>query len=369
MQSLALSQTERHLLDVVRRKPGISRSAITAHMLVSQQTVHRMLDGLALRGLVRFTDAVISGRGKPSPGVELVPNARYSVGVSVNTDEVMLSLADLSCAPVVEQRVATDPSSVTQCLSDIRAHFDALLETRAIDPSRVLGIGLSLSGFKSGKPGHFVPPVPLSDWVHRDLREDVSKAFAHPVWLENNATAGAIGEAMVGAGLVHDTFAYLSFNYGFGCGLINRCEALAGGFGNAGEIGRIYRPEELERRPAMGELLKRLRTRGIDCATIGEFIRRYDPSWPGIEDWLDEVTPQLQLAVRGLVAVFDPSAIVFGGEAPVDLRQRLIARCAFPAFDRLGVPVPSPELLNSAMTSDPAAFGAALVPLKATVLI
>ena len=369
MKSTRLTQTERQLLDLVRRNPGITRSALTGHTLVSQQTVHRSLDALHGLGLLAFTEAVKNGRGKPSPGVTLVPDAIFSVGISVNTDAVMLSLVNLTCDQRAEVRVDTDPTEMRRCLLDVKAAYDDICHYHDAEADRVIGVGLAISGFKSGKEGHFTPPVPLSDWAHRDLHHVMASVFELPIWLENNATAGAIGEAMVGAGLAYETFAYLSFNYGFGCGLVSKGDVYLGGFGNAGEIGRIYRPDQIAHRPAMGELLERLRARGNHLETIGALNRHYDPSWSVLEEWLDEVTPQLELALRGLVAVFDPMAIVFGGEAPFDLRQRLIARCDIQQFDRLGVPVPGPQLLNSDVKSDPAAFGAALIPLKSEVLI
>ena len=45
-----LSQTERLILDTVRRMPGITRSALTAYTEVTQQSVHRMVDALAASG-------------------------------------------------------------------------------------------------------------------------------------------------------------------------------------------------------------------------------------------------------------------------------------------------------------------------------
>jgi len=38
-------------------------------------------------------------------------------------------------------------------------------------------------------------------------------------------------------------------------------------------------------------------------------------------------------------------------------------------LDRYGSPIPAPVLINSNRPTDPAAFGAALIPLKETVLI
>ena len=364
-----LSHTERLILDTVRRMPGITRSALTAHTEVTQQSVHRIVDALIARGLLRLTDSVVSGRGKPSPGIRLVSDALFSVGVSVNTDAMQLALVDLSCRAVDEMVVDTDPTDRVKALADLRRTLDALLDAQGIVRERVIGAGFSVSGFKTGRVGTYVASIPLSDWSNRDLRAEVREALGLPVWLENNATTGAIGEAMVGIGLVHDTFAYLSFNYGFGGGIVVNGTALAGGFGNAGELGSIYTPEELTHRPALGELIKRLQARGIDVNTVSELARRYDPAWPGINEWLVEVAPQLNLAIRALRAIVDPTAIVFGGEAPRDLRERLMAVCETLKLDRYGSPIPAPLLVNSGMRTDPAAFGAALIPVKETVLV
>lgn len=363
------SQTERLILDTVRRLPGITRSALTAHTEVTQQSVHRMVDTLVGKGLLQLSDGVASGRGKPSPTLDLIPEAFCAVGVSINTDAIQLALADLSCREITDVVVDTDPTDRVRSLTDVRRTLDCQLGIHKIARARVIGVGFSVSGFKTGRVGTFVAPEPLSDWSNRDLRAEVTEALGLPVWLENNATAGAIGEAMVGAGLAHDTFAYLSFNYGFGGGIVSRGAALAGGFGNAGEMSAIYTPEQSLHRPALGELMKRLKARGIAVNTISELSRCYDPAWPGLDEWVREVAPQLNLLIRALHAIVDPTAIVFGGEAPRDLRERLIAVCETRMLDRYGSPIPVPVLINSEMRTDPAAFGSALIPIKETVLV
>jgi len=308
-----ISRTERVILDTVRRHPGIARSVLTGHTDVTQQSVHRMVDALASRGLLQFTNGVVSGRGKPSPGLKLVPTALFSAGISVNTDAIQLALADLSCQVIEEVVVETDPTDRVRALADLRRRLDEMLGVHEVSRDRLIGVGFSISGFKSGRAGAFIAPVPLTDWSNRDLRAEIAETFDLPVWLENNATAGAIAEAMTGTGLVYDSFAYLSFNYGFGGGIVNGGKVLAGGFGNAGELGAIYTVEELEHRPALGELMKRLQAHGVGITTISELARYYDPAWPGIDDWIKEVAPQLNLIIRALRAIADPMAIVFGG--------------------------------------------------------
>ncbi len=364
-----LSRSERVILDTVRRHPGITRAALTAHTEVTQQSVHRQVDTLAARGLVTLSGGVARGRGKPSPGVTLVADARFALGVSVNTDAVQLVLSDLACREVARCDVDTDPGERAQTLADLARASAALMAQAGATRDRLLGVGFAVSGFRNGRPGQIVAPVPLSDWSNVDLRPDLAQALGVPAWLENNATSGAIGEAMVGAGLRHDSFAYLSFNYGFGGGIVSRGAALAGGFGNAGELSSLFTEAQMPHRPALGELMKRLRCHGVQVTRVSDLARRYDPDWPGVEEWLDEIAPQLNLVLRALRAIVDPCAIVFGGEAPPDLRARMIARCETRVLDRYGAPIPAPDLINSDQHSDPAAFGASLIPLRARMLV
>ena len=219
--------------------------------------------------------------------------------------------------------VDTDPTDRVKALADLGGRSTRC--SRRKDCARALiGAGFSVSGFKTGRAGTYVAPIPLSDWSNRDLRPEIMAALGLPVWLENNATAGAIGEAMVGVGLVHDTFAYLSFNYGFGGGIVVDGAATGRRFRQCRRTGRHLHARRTTHRPALGgadEAAASARHRRR--RTISELARRYDPAWPGIEEWLVEVAPQLNLVIRALRAIVDPTAIVFGGEAPRDLRRTL----------------------------------------------
>ncbi|MGG2474581.1 NagC family transcriptional regulator, partial [Rhizobium sp. BR5] len=103
------SENERLILDIVRRQGPIARASITGHTNLTQQSVHRLIDGLLERGLLR-TGAPLKGtRGQPSPTIELVPEAAYSLGISINTDSVVICIADLSCIVVVEEKLKMLP--------------------------------------------------------------------------------------------------------------------------------------------------------------------------------------------------------------------------------------------------------------------
>lgn len=364
------TDSERLIIDVVRRNSEITRSSLTKHTHITQQSVHRLVDGLVARGLLNTGHPIITGPGKPSPRLSLNPDALYSIGLSINTDTISLSIANLACAEVAATIVDSDPSDREQSLQDMATAITALIADNAIARERIVGVGVAISGYRSNGHDCYVCPPPISQWSDRFLTPLFEDAFGFPVWTENNATSGAIGESLIGAGRFHSTFAYLSFNFGFGGGMIVDGKPLQGGFGNAGEISVTYTEDQVASRPALGELIKRLAKHGIHIGSLPELSASFDPDWPGLRNWIDEVTPNLYLAVRAIRAMVDPTAIVFGGEAPEQLRNMLITACQkMEQKNQKRRMPPDPQLLCSSMQGDPSSYGAALVPLKACVLM
>ncbi|NTJ11435.1 ROK family transcriptional regulator [Rhizobium lusitanum] len=365
-ESPLASENERLILDIVRRHEPIARATITAHTNLTQQSVHRLVETLLTRGLL-CTGAPLKGtRGQPSPTIQLVRHAVYSVGISVNTDAVTLSLADFGCNIIAQETLEMVPSDRRATLAALLQALQSILKRHAVSRDRLIGLGFAMSGFFVSDNRAFNAPEPLKDWSLFDLRPELEEVFELPVWLENNATTGAIGESLRGVGLWCPTFAYLSFNYGFGGGLVLEGKPYLGFHGNAGEFSVIYTPEESTRRPALQYLIAALRKNGISIVSVEELRQNFDPTWPGVEDWLAETMPALDRLIATLIGVVDPQAIVFGGQLPAELGRMMISRLNMPSGrrHRYGVAPGEARLVLSETKGDAAAIGAALLPLK-----
>jgi len=360
------SDNERMILDIVRRHEPITRAAMTDLTNLTQQSVHRLIEGLIERNLLRAGPPRKGGRGQPSPTIELVDEAVYSLGISINTDSAVLGLADFGCNVIEEVRLDLVPEHREATLRALSDELAAMLARRGISRDRLLGLGFSMSGFFISGNREFNAPEPLRDWSLIDLRPDLERVFQLPVWLENNATTAAIGESLRGAGLSHQTFAYLSFNYGFGGGVIIDGKPYLGFHGNAGEFSGIYSEEESLRRPALQYLIRDLQKNGIDIQTIEDLRTSFDPSWPGVEEWIEKTMPTLDRLIATLIAVLDPQAIVFGGQLPDELGRMMIARARkfSERVHRYGVGPPEAKLVLGQANGDAAVLGAALLPLK-----
>jgi predicted NBD/HSP70 family sugar kinase len=360
------SENERLILDIVRRHEPIPRATITAHTNLTQQSVHRLVEALMARGLLRAGAPFKGARGQPSPTIELERQTVYSVGISVNTDAVTLSLADFGCNIVDQEMLRGVPADRKATLAILAERLSLILARREISRANLIGLGFAMSGFFVGDDRRFNAPEPLRDWSLVDLQPQLEHVFALPAWLENNATTGAIGESLRGVGRWCQTFAYLSFNYGFGGGLVLEGRPYLGFHGNAGEFSVIYNPDEVLRRPALQYLIRTLRESGVDIGSIEELKQNFDPTWPGVENWLSETMPTLDRLIATLAGVIDPQAIVFGGQLPPELGRMMIARARLPSQrpHRYGAAPPGPRLVLSETKGDASAIGAALLPLK-----
>ncbi len=352
------------VLDAVRRGGSVARADLTDRTPLSQQSVHRLAEDLLEKGFLRLEAPRIAGRGKPSPQLALAPDGAYGIGIAIDTEEVRVAVTNIVGDILHLVSLNVDPNAPEGVRDAAAGCVPAVIAKLGLDGRRVAGVGISMQGYRR-KPGlAFVPPPKIAAWRDRDLTETFAGAFAFPMMAENNATLGAEAENWVGAGRRFDNFAYLSINLGFGGGVVINGAPYLGHHMNAAEISSIYTPEEQERRPALRTLIAMLRDqgRGIDSVTM--LKQRYDPSWPEIDRWIERVTPALDQMLRAMTGILDPAAIVFGGEAPRDLRVRL-ARAASPrTVDEINLPFPGPELLISEIETDPNVLGAALLPIR-----
>lgn len=360
------SPNERSILRLIWRNPGISRTELTGLSDLAQQTIHRLLDQLAERGIVHLGSPKPGlGKGQPSPILKLEGGYAYTCGMSVNTDVIDVCLMDFAGQVLCVTDVQIRERTVDQALELVRAWVHKQQKVLGLSDEAFFGVGLGIAGFHVSGTS-FNASLPLHAWSLIELGPLLTRYFEKPVWALNGGKTGTIGESMFGVGRYIKDFAYLSFNYGFGGGLINNGELLHGGNGNAGEFSQMYEDEEITRRPALQFIMERLNRNGVEVPSITYLRKHFDPKWPGVREWLDEITPAYNRLVNAIWAVYDPQAIVFGGQIPPDLAHLMIERTRIFGKPRYGVGRASPKLLVSEIPTDAAAMGAAVTPFKLT---
>ena len=358
----ATSPSERQALDVIRREGVITRAEIARRIGLSGMSMTRIIDGLEQRGLVRSTGRIGAGRG-PKIGVELVPDAAYSIGVSIMADAVAVTLMDLSGAVLTQSVTLATGRRQPVSLDTIVAAVEAIIADHVPDRRRLFGLGVAITGFFIGQGTRVNPPVQLEDWALVDVDAILHARLGLPVWVDNDGNAAAEAEAMFGVGRWARTFAYLYFSTGFGGGIVHEGKLLRGRNGNAGELAGCI-PLEGFVHPNLENLRLLLVEDGIAIETVSHMVERFDPSWSAIDVWLERISPALNIVASAASAVLDPDAVVLGGQLPRALAERMMPLIQFSSAPRRGYIRPVPVVVTSEAPVEAAAIGAAAIPLR-----
>jgi len=366
-ENTVVSPNERNILRLLWQHPGIARSALNDHLDLTQQSIYRIVDALLERGMVSLGAPVPGqGRGQPSPTLHLNGDYAYSCGISIHADVIHVYFMNFAGKLIGQDSIPLSGKTMAEALSATRKAMADLRHRLSLSEATNLGIGVGMMGYNVGGT-RFNGPLPLHEWSLIELGPLLSDTFEKPVWVHISGQTAAAGEAMFGVGRYIQNFAYLFIGYGFGGGLISNGELLLGGNGNAGEFACILDPTEIDRRPALTYLMSRLQSNGIQVPTVDHLRRNFRPDWPGVREWIDEITPVYNRLINAIWAVFGPQAIVFGGQVPPALARMLIDRTVSFEIPRYGVPHPPAKLIVSEMEGDAAAIGAAAIPFKRLV--
>lgn len=362
------SSNERLLLDLIRTGGALSRADLARQTGLTVQSVVRLVDGLVARGFLTPGARIQhAGPGQPGLSIQPVPDAAFTLGVSIMTDAVSLVLTDWMGHVRADIVTATDVADRVATMQLLKSHLATLAQRAEIDRHRIIGIGVAITGYFVG-PGRINAPAGLGSWALIDLQAELSDAFNLPVWLENDGTAAAVGESLYGVGRRHRSFAYLYVGAGLGGGVVLDGRPWRGRNGNGGEFTGLLAPVDRPTRPTLSLLREILAERGHSTPSISAMLRDFDPAWPGVETWLERTRPALTALCSAIAAVLDPEVIVIGGRLPPSLALLLAERASFHAEFLRDHERPFPPVIAAEVPGDAAALGAASLPLKQYLL-
>ena len=197
-------------------------------------------------GLVLELDAMESKVGRPGIALALRPDGGAVVGVEVGVGFVSVILTDF-VANILwrESSEFSLEKPQIEIISEAEKLIDQAISFADERHLRVLGIGLGVPGLVNVQKGELLF-APNLGWHDVPLRLMWSQRFNLPLYVENEANLGALGEYYFGVGRDVDNFIYLSSGVGLGGGIITNGKLFKGGRGFAGEIGHIQRDPQGE---------------------------------------------------------------------------------------------------------------------------
>jgi glucokinase len=170
------------------------------------------------------------------------------VGIDIGATKVAIAVGSGEGAIASRRRRPTAPSGdpeqdLARLADDVRA---ALAEAGAA-PGDVRAIGVTAPGPLDPEAGVVILPPNLPGWRDVPISARLADALGAPVFLENDANAGALAEWHFGAGRGLRHMVFLTMSTGVGGGLVLDGRLYRGVLGSAGEIGHV--PVEWEGEP------------------------------------------------------------------------------------------------------------------------
>ena len=358
------SSSERRVLGTMVRGGVLGQPALVKATGLAQQSISRIVKGLLTVGALSEGERVLSGRrGQPGIEIRVVPEFAYTFGLSMMTDAISVALMDFSGGVVDEAHRDMAAMTRTAVLDQLEAIVEELVNKHAVDETRILGIGVSISGRHIGPGAIYNTPTALDEWALTDIDRLFEERFDMPVWVENDGNAAAVGESLVGVGRTYGNFAYIFVDTMLGGGVIINHELMRGCNGNGGEIGLLL-PKNIYPHPSLESLRMTLGEYGVEFAGVSSMIKAFNDTWPGIDEWIIKTRGSFSLLASALAAILDPEAIVLGGRLPPALGRRIIPSIDIYNDSRRGKPRALPRLLVSKTEGDASAIGAASLPFK-----
>jgi glucokinase len=246
-----------------------------------------------------------------------IGGTKISVGM---VDETGRVLARAECPTAPERGLADGLDRISTMIEETRLQADDGLS----------GIGVGCTGPVDPIAGTIGNVEFLPGWQGANLVEALVSRFNLPVAIENDADAGALGEAAWGAGRGASRFVYVTIGTGIGGGVVLDGQLYRGVEGAHPEIGHhVVDPsgpacfcgahgcwESLASGPAMerwaGENPQPRQPQGgrLDAAAICAAAERGE-AWA--HPAVDRAGTYLGLGLANLVTIFTPEVIALGG--------------------------------------------------------
>ena len=213
-----------------------SRQTLARDCGLSLPTVHQYLTDLFQHGLVRYSGEDLATGGRRAQGLEIVPDARIALGISVTGRHLRLSAVDLRLKELAYCLENYDLASHLNLFDGALAGIiEKFLDDFRLDRSRLLGVGITIPGLISpdGQRITNAPTLGIRDAPLYPLTRGIN----YPVHVENDGTAS--GHAESAFRRKKGNMAYLSLEYGLGGAVLVNSLPYPGSNSKSGEFGHM----------------------------------------------------------------------------------------------------------------------------------
>ena len=232
------------VLNLILKQGPISGADLAKKTKMRPSTISGILKALSALGLIVDvgTGKSTSQGGRKPVLWQIDARGGYAIGMEVIRKKFITTIMDLESKIVAKGTRRTGSfNNENQLVEEIDGEVKRILSDNQIDPKKVIGMGLGITGLVDTNKAEILQTtvlkkrnVPLSKLL--DEKMDMG------VIVENDANAAAYGEHWIGIGKKTKHLIYLEVNEevtGIGCGIVINGQVYRGANMCAGEVGLI----------------------------------------------------------------------------------------------------------------------------------
>lgn len=316
------------VLDTIRTNGSVSRADLSRLTGLTRSTCTVICDRMLKQGIIIETGTIGSTGGRPPILLQINNRAGAVLGLKMMEDMIAGATVDLGGNIIHQQSISMKSELEPEPYLTLFESFvsDMIERHRSTYPLiPVLGIGIGVGG-RVSSDGVLLESSVLG-WSNVPLKKRLQKRFSMPVHIENDVNTFAIGEKFFGSGKSYENFLCLSVGEGIGLGIIIEGKLFAGSHNGAGELGHTrisFDPDApqcacgkqgcLESYASDRAVIRTYYEKTGKLLTIDAILQAARQNDVNALAVFSRMGSYLGIAVSSLINLFDPQALIIGGE-------------------------------------------------------
>lgn len=224
------------IIDLLRKEGVCSRARLAELSGLRPSTVSNIISGFIDCELVVETGLLTGEKNRRSIGIKLNGKNFRVIGVMLTRRHYrLISMGITGEIYNIEQYRIKENEQVNEIIAGIKRAINKMIES--LKKHETLAIGISMPGPFRRDKGDMVFVSNLTGWDGVHIYKELQDAFYIPVFIENDANAGAFALLWSCKLKKNVNLIYIVAGQGIGCGVVVGGKILSGEYGLAGEIG------------------------------------------------------------------------------------------------------------------------------------
>ena len=225
------------IVRILQQNEICSRAEVAKMTGLTQASITKLVGSLIDMGIVSEVGIVKGNGNRRSIGLRLNAEKNLVIGVKFSRHVFAIGVFDISGKLYTQQETEY---SLTDFAEDVIASMKSQIHELLKKYENVVAIGLAVPGPYLRKEGTIAMVTRMPNWSTVNFIDEFKHEFDKPVFIEQDANAGALAEWWFGNhGRPLNSLAYFLAGEGVGSGIVDHDRLLLGNLGIASEVGHI----------------------------------------------------------------------------------------------------------------------------------